>query len=179
MSRAEIQSWLRSFYDARRRNDAAGCAALFAWTASMRIVASGGLGGLGDLHQGMQALQTVARALCAEWNFSEMIPDMILIDGSRAAVRNAGLLRHVPTGRKESFALMDVFHFEDGQCISLEEYADTWAILNLSNPRRSGRRYVGRDAGRQDSSRLVCRFPCLLRSPPCPAPEGHAEGALV
>jgi ketosteroid isomerase-like protein len=29
---------------------------------------------------------------------------------------------------------MDIFHFEDGQCISLEEYADTWAILNLSNP---------------------------------------------
>jgi ketosteroid isomerase-like protein len=134
MSRAEIQSWLRRFYDARRRNDAANCAALFAGTATMRIVASGRLGGLGDLHQGAQALQTVARALCAEWDFSEMSPDMILIDGSRAAVRNAGQLRHVPTGRKESFAVMDIFHFEDGQCISLEEYADTWAILNLSNP---------------------------------------------
>ena len=75
-----------------------------------------------------------SRALCAEWDFSEMSPDMILIDGSRAAVRNAGQLRHVPTGRKESFAVMDIFHFEDGQCISLEEYADTWAILNLANP---------------------------------------------
>jgi hypothetical protein len=75
-----------------------------------------------------------SRALCAEWDFSEMSADMILIDGSRAAVRDAGLLRHAPTRRKESFAVLDLFHFKNGHFISLEAYADTWTILNLSTP---------------------------------------------
>jgi ketosteroid isomerase-like protein len=62
--------------------------------------------------------------LCRK-GLSEVSPELILIDGFRAAVRNAFQLRHVATGRKESFAAMDIFHFEDGQCISLEVYADT------------------------------------------------------
>ena len=75
---------------------------------------------------GKQQVLDVLGAIRKDYEIERYVPDVIIVEGERAAVLSDAAFRQRATGRTLSFRIADFIRFRDGRVIEFREFTDTF-----------------------------------------------------
>ena len=79
----------------------------------------------GPRHGKAQVIDVLG-AIAKDYEVERYVPEVVIVDGDRAAVMSDAAFKQRATGRTLSIRLADFLRFRDGKLIEFREFADTF-----------------------------------------------------
>ena len=127
-----VADLVHRFYAARLRNDAEGCSALFAETASIRFAGVNRLSGFPEkVHTSVERL-AVFQTLVTIWPWQALNVRRVMVDGNWAAALIELTTRYARNDETYQSEAMDYFVFDDaGLIVEFAQFADTALVADI------------------------------------------------
>ena len=124
-----VEAIIRGAYEARTRGDLDAVMRHFADGATFSLSGSPAASPVPTAASGRAAIREVLRRLLEGFEFSQMKPVTILVDGERAAVHWHVKVRAVSSGYEAETDILDLVRVQDGKITDFRQFADT-ALIN-------------------------------------------------
>ena len=132
-SRAHIEETVRSLYAARVRGDLDGVMGGIADDAVFCLNGRGtGVPALCTPSKGRAAIRPLLKDLIDTWRFDDWKELALLVDGERALLHWMARVTCVPSGKSESFEVLDLVTFRDGKIIDHRQSTDTALMMSIA-----------------------------------------------
>ena len=132
-SRAHIEETVRSLYAARVRGDLDGVMGGIADDAVFCLNGRGtGVPALCTPSKGRAAIRPLLKDLIDTWRFDDWKELALLVDGERALLHWTARVTCVPSGKSESFEVLDLVIFRDGKIIDHRQSTDTALMMSIA-----------------------------------------------
>lgn len=123
--RAVMERVIRDAYAARVKGDVDGVMSHFADNVSFSLAGCPSASAIPCSLSGSAEVRGAMERLLSAFDFSDLQPVEMLIDGNGAAVHWRIQLRSAVTGETAETELVDLFRFEGDKIASLRQFADT------------------------------------------------------
>jgi ketosteroid isomerase-like protein len=125
MERSEVAAFVEKTYAARKAGDLEGVVKAFAPNAVMSLP--------GFVRaEGADEIRTTLKALIGDFEFLEINPVDLIVEGTRAALHWRLRLRHAPSGEIRETEVCDVWRFQNGLVVSFTQFCDTAMVAELA-----------------------------------------------
>ena len=132
--RAAVETLIRDAYAARYRGDLDALLEYPHPDCSYRLAGGPPAAEVFVQPEGQAAVRAQMAGLIATYVFSNVEELALTVDGDRATLHWRADVECKPTGRTESFEIMDIFTIADGKVKSLVQFTDTAGVARLSSP---------------------------------------------
>jgi ketosteroid isomerase-like protein len=132
--RAAVETLIRDAYAARYRGDLDALMEYLHPDCSYRLAGGPQAAEVFVQPEGHAAVRAQMAGLIATYVFSNVEELALTVDGDRATLHWRADVECKPTGRTESFEIMDIFTRADGKVKSLVQFTDTAGVARLSSP---------------------------------------------
>ena len=129
--RAEIETAIRTVYEARRRGDLDGVVAHFSPRAQFLLVGSASASPVPSSALGVAAVREVLRRLMDSFELTRVELLTVLVEGDTAAVHWSARVKCAGTGLEADTELFDLIRFEGALIVSFRQFADTALAARL------------------------------------------------
>ena len=132
--RAAIESLIRTAYEARHRGDLDALMGHYHPDCSYRLAGLPQPDAMFAEPRGREAVRAQMAGLIEAFVFSNIREHALTVDGDRATLHWSADVTCVPTGRSDSFEIMDLFTIADGKVKTLVQFTDPGAVARLMAP---------------------------------------------
>jgi ketosteroid isomerase-like protein len=130
-SRSEIEQFINSTYEERRKGNIEKLLSYFHPDCRFRIAGSERMGPLSAHIDGRENFRPMLKALIDNWDFAEFQTEKLYVDGETVFAHRLGTIRHVPTGIPIVTEILDKITVREGKIVEFVEFLDTDAIANV------------------------------------------------
>jgi ketosteroid isomerase-like protein len=120
---------VRDMYDAYERRDFARVAALLHDDIDWVIYAPPEVLPFAGAQKGRVAVLKVMGAITLDYDLLSYQPQLIIVEGDRAAVMSNAAFRQRASGRTLRFRIANFLRFQDGKLIEFREFANTFDMV--------------------------------------------------
>jgi ketosteroid isomerase-like protein len=131
MEKAQIKAIIDKAYAARKAGDEEALVGLFRPDAVFRVAGAPETFPVAASARGEAEIRARVRKFVQTFQFLEMEPLDLIIDGDKAARRWRAKIRYVPSGEVREMEAGDVWTFKDGRVASLVQFVDTAMVAEL------------------------------------------------
>jgi ketosteroid isomerase-like protein len=125
MERSDVAAFIEKTYAARKAGDVDAVAKVFAPDAVLRLPGF-------VKAEGAPEIRTTLKALIGDFEFLEIDPLDLIVEGTRAALHWRLKFRHVPSGQIRETEVCDVWRFQNGLVVSFTQFCDTAMVGELA-----------------------------------------------
>lgn len=131
-SRSEIEQFVNSTYEERRKGNIDKVLSHFHPDCRFRIVGSEQMGPFSAQVNGRGNFRPVLQALIEDWDFAEFRTEKLYVDGDTVFAHRAGPITYVPTGTRFETEILDKITVRENQIVDFVEFLDTQTVANVS-----------------------------------------------
>jgi ketosteroid isomerase-like protein len=131
MDRAQIKAIIDKAYAARKAGDEKALVGMFRPDAVFRVAGAPETFPVAASATGDAEIRDRVRGFVQTFQFLEMEPLDLIIEGDKAARRWRAKIKHVPTGEVREMEASDIWTFKDGKVACLVQYVDTAMVAEL------------------------------------------------
>jgi ketosteroid isomerase-like protein len=131
MDRAQIKAIIDKAYTARKAGDVEALVGMFRPDADFRVAGAPETFPVAASARGAAEIRERVRGFVQTFQFLELEPLDLIIEGDKAARRWRAKIRHVPSGKVREMEAGDIWTFKDGRVASLVQFVDTAMVAEL------------------------------------------------
>jgi ketosteroid isomerase-like protein len=139
MDRAQIKAIIDKAYAARKAGDVEALVGMFRPDATFRVAGAPETFPVGASTKGEAQIRERVRGYVQTFQFLEIEPLDLIIEGDKAARRWRAKIKHVPSGEVFEMEAGDMWTFKDGKVASLVQLVDTAQVADLVKRAGAGR----------------------------------------
>lgn len=132
MRQEQGHDFVRRYFTARLKNDAALFVPLFAPAARYVMVGAASDSPVVSTDQGPADFAEIATALAGAWLWRSVDIRALVAEGDKAAVHFGLVVDYAPTGESVSTELANFWTLRNGLCTELIEFVDTALVRRLT-----------------------------------------------
>lgn len=131
MDRAQIAAVVDKVYAARKAGDVEALVGLFRPDGVFRVAGAPETFPVAASARGEAEIRQRVRGFVQTFQFLEIEPLDLIVEGDKAARRWRAKIRHVPSGEVREMEAGDILTFKDGRIASLTQFVDTAMIADV------------------------------------------------
>jgi ketosteroid isomerase-like protein len=139
MDRAQIAAIIDKAYAARKAGDVAALVGLFRPDGVFRVAGAPESFPVAASARGEAEIRDRVRGFVQTFQFLEIEPLDLIVEGDKAARRWRAKIRHVPSGAVRETEAGDIWTFKDGRVAALVQFVDTAMVADLVKGAEAGR----------------------------------------
>jgi ketosteroid isomerase-like protein len=133
MDRAKIEAIIKRTYAARKAGDLDALAGMFTPDGEYRVAGAVDVFPRPVSARGAAEIKNVISGLVKEFQWVDVKPLDLIVEGDKAARRWRATVRHIPSGQVFETEGSDIWSFRDDRVASLIQFVDTAAIAEIVN----------------------------------------------
>lgn len=133
MDRAKIEAIIERTYAARKAGDLDALAAMFTPDGEYRLAGAADAFPRAMTARGAAEIKRAIGSLVREFQWIDVVPLDLLVDGDKAARRWQANVRHITSGQVFQTEGSDIWTFREGRVASLVQFVDTAAVAEIVN----------------------------------------------
>jgi ketosteroid isomerase-like protein len=133
MDRTKIEAIIQQTYAARKAGDLDALANMFTPDGEYRLAGAAEVFPRAMTARGGAEIRRAIGSLVKEFQWMDVAPLDLIIDGDKAARRWQANVRHIPSGQVFRTEGSDIWTFREGKVASLIQFVDTAAVAEIVN----------------------------------------------
>lgn len=129
VSETGTRATVEALYDAYRRRDSARVAQLLHKDIDWVIYGPIDVFPFAGMRRGSDAVLEVLAAIAADYQLQAHAPEIVIVEGDRAAVLADLSFKQIATGRMLRFRVANFLRIKDGKLIEFREFADSFDLV--------------------------------------------------
>lgn len=131
MDKAQIAAFIEKAYAARQKGDVEALVGMFRPDGVFRVAGAPETFPVAADARGEAAIRERVRGFVQNFQFMQIEPLDLIVEGDKAARRWRAKIKHTPSGEVYEMEASDIWTFKDGKVASLIQFVDTAQVADL------------------------------------------------